>query len=130
MRIHLQLQTCMSSEPKKSSDDIRVTEYEIDRAALTIAHAMVNPCKDTRVQVKFILTCVRQFMLIGMLIDMPTWSNAPLFWLMEPRPNMITSRNISARQSSEKFHSQQQSLTAMARFWCGISPTFCRLPEW
>lgn len=47
MRIHLRLQTCMSSEPKEPSDDVGVTGYEIDCAALTIAHAIVNLCKPT-----------------------------------------------------------------------------------
>jgi hypothetical protein len=44
MRISVQLRRCLESPGDNLTfDDGSISEYEIDRAALTIAHAMVNP---------------------------------------------------------------------------------------
>jgi hypothetical protein len=44
MRIAVQLQQCLASpDDTLNFDYTSISEYEIDRAALTIAHAMVNP---------------------------------------------------------------------------------------
>jgi hypothetical protein len=44
MRIAVQLQQCLELPGDNLTfDDASISEYEINRAALTIAHAMVNP---------------------------------------------------------------------------------------
>jgi hypothetical protein len=44
MRIAVQLRQCLESPADNSTfNDGSISEYEITRAALTIAHAMVNP---------------------------------------------------------------------------------------
>ncbi|KAG1840334.1 hypothetical protein F4604DRAFT_1924203 [Suillus subluteus] len=43
MRISVHLQICLATPDHTTFTDTSISEYEIDRAALTIAHAMVNP---------------------------------------------------------------------------------------
>ncbi|KAG0694117.1 hypothetical protein DFH29DRAFT_880933, partial [Suillus ampliporus] len=43
MRISVHLQICLATPDDTTFTDTSISEYEIDRAALTIAHAMVNP---------------------------------------------------------------------------------------
>lgn len=45
MRISIELSDCLALDSETTDCANSVSNYEIERAALTIAHAMVNPCE-------------------------------------------------------------------------------------
>ncbi|KAG1743676.1 uncharacterized protein EDB91DRAFT_1081059 [Suillus paluster] len=90
MRISVHLQICLATPDHTTFTDTSISEYEIDRAALTIAHAMVNPRS----------TCLNR---IGM-------GQQPL--------NRKGSRSTSLRQCSAKFQLRPPLWTGMAESRC------------